>query len=113
LQLQRRLEIIPGLELLMALGADQDWRGSRALVNAFTTIDISGVTLTRGDLAFSLGGSLSFLFSHRIPLALMAEGAGITDGLRAPDANGLIAQARILTQTNHADIVEPVDIHAA
>ena len=113
LQLQQRLQIIPGLEVLMALGADQDWRGSRALVNAFTTIDISGVTLTRSDLAFSLGGPLSFLFSHRIPLALIAEGAGITDGLRAADAIGLIAQARILTQTDVTDVVEQINIHAA
>ncbi|MDP1775389.1 MAG: hypothetical protein Q8K94_02110, partial [Moraxellaceae bacterium] len=112
-QLQQRLQIIPGLEVLLALPADQDWRGSRALVNAFTTIDISGVTLTRSDLAFSFGSPLSFLFSHRIPLALIAEGAGITDGLNAVDATSLIAKARALTQTDFTDAVEQIDIHAA
>ncbi len=113
LQLQQRLQVVPGLEVLLALAADQDWRGARSLVNAFTTIDISGVTLTRTDLAFSLGAAFSFLFSHRIPLALVAEGAGITDGVQPAEALTLIARARSLTQASRDSEQVHTEIHAA
>jgi flagellar biosynthesis protein FlhF len=63
------------------------------IIKAFSHLDLSGCILTKTDEASSLGGAISALIRHRLPLAYIAHGQQVPEDLSLARPNTLINQA--------------------
>lgn len=67
-------------------------------VRAFGQVDLDGCILTKKDEAASLGGALSALVQHQLPLAYVGDGQRVPEDLHPARAHNLVARAVTLMQ---------------
>jgi flagellar biosynthesis protein FlhF len=83
----------PRVKSLLTLSATTQASGMNDIIKAFSHLDLSGCILTKTDEASSLGGAISALIRHRLPLAYIAHGQQVPEDLSLARPNTLINQA--------------------
>lgn len=63
------------------------------IINAFSHLDLNGCILTKTDETNSLGGAISSLISHRLPLAYICDGQQVPEDINLARPNTLVKQA--------------------
>ncbi|MDH5358417.1 MAG: flagellar biosynthesis protein FlhF [Gammaproteobacteria bacterium] len=72
-------------------------------INAFSHLELSGCILTKTDETNSLGGALSALIRHRLPLAYVCNGQQVPEDLSLARPNTLVKQASELINEEQLD----------
>lgn len=67
-------------------------------VRAFGEIELAGCILTKVDESASLGGALSVVARHRLPLAYVGDGQRVPEDLHPARAHNLVNRAATLMQ---------------
>jgi len=100
---QRDTRLIRALESLqlegrpvasyLVLAANAQMEAIDEAVAAFSRIPLAGSIITKLDEAASLGGVLSVLARHKLPVTWVADGQEVPENLRRASARHLISQA--------------------
>jgi len=100
---QRDVRLVRALESLqmkgrpvssyLVLAANAQTESLEETVAAFTQMPLAGSIVTKLDEAASLGGLLSVLARHKLPVAFAADGQEVPENLRRASARYLISQA--------------------
>lgn len=83
----------PRVKTYLTLSANTQASGINDIINAFSHLDLSGCIVTKTDETSSLGGALSALIRHRLPLAYVANGQQVPEDLSQARPNALVNQA--------------------
>lgn len=67
-------------------------------IRAFRHVELRGCILTKTDEAASLGGALSAVIQHQLPLAYVGDGQRVPEDLQPARAHNLVARAVALMQ---------------
>lgn len=73
------------------------------IINAFSHLELSGCILTKTDETSSLGGAISALIRHQLPLAYESNGQQVPEDLSLARPNTLVRQASELINEQHVD----------
>ncbi|MDT8370538.1 MAG: flagellar biosynthesis protein FlhF [Gammaproteobacteria bacterium] len=73
------------------------------IINAFSHLELSGCILTKTDETSSLGGAISALIRHQLPLAYECNGQQVPEDLSLARPNTLVRQASELINEQHVD----------
>lgn len=95
----------PRINTLLALSANTQASGMDDIIKAFSHLDLSGCILTKTDETSSLGGALSALVRHHLPLSYVANGQQVPEDLALARPNALVSQASQLM--NDEQILDP------
>jgi flagellar biosynthesis protein FlhF len=63
------------------------------IISAFSHLDLNGCILTKTDETNSLGGAISSLVNHRLPLAYICDGQQVPEDISLARPNTLVKQA--------------------
>ncbi|MFP4275985.1 MAG: flagellar biosynthesis protein FlhF [Wenzhouxiangella sp.] len=111
-RLERSLEALEnaGRPLLpyLVLAANSQLPALDESVAAFSRLPLAGCVVTKLDEAASLGGVLSVLVRHRLPIAYSTDGQEVPEHLRRASARNLVRRAHELTQPEEDDMDEDV-----
>ncbi len=77
-------------------------------VNAFRRLPLAGCVVTKLDEAASLGGLLSVLVRHGLPIAYSTDGQEVPEHLRRASARNLVRRAHELTTPEDDEMDEDV-----
>lgn len=77
----------------LTLSATTQTSGLNDIINAFSHLDLSGCILTKTDESNSLGGAISALINHKLPLAFICNGQQVPEDLSLARPNTLVRQA--------------------
>ena len=80
----------------LAISATTQVGALNDIIKGFSHLDLSGCILTKTDEASSLGGAISALIQHRLPLAYIAHGQQVPEDLSLARPNTLVNQASSL-----------------
>ena len=69
-------------------------------VTQFRRVPLQGCVLTKVDEAASLGGALSVITRHRLPLAFVGDGQRVPEDLHPARAQNLVARAQSLIRSD-------------
>ena len=83
----------PRVKTYLTLSANTQASGMDDIIKAFSHLDLSGCILTKTDEANSLGGAISAMIRHRLPLAYIANGQQVPEDLSLARPNTLVNQA--------------------
>ncbi len=83
----------PRVKTYLTLSANTQASGMDDIIKAFSHLDLSGCILTKTDEASSLGGAISAMIRHRLPLAYIANGQQVPEDLSLARPNTLVNQA--------------------
>jgi len=83
----------PRIKNYLTLSATTQSRSLNDIINAFSHLELSGCILTKTDEASSLGGAISALVQHQLPLAYICNGQQVPEDLSFARPNTLIKQA--------------------
>lgn len=83
----------PRVRSYLTLSANTQASGMDDIIKAFSHLDLSGCILTKTDEASSLGGAMSALIRHQLPLAFVANGQQVPEDLSLARPNSLVNQA--------------------
>ncbi|MTI63155.1 flagellar biosynthesis protein FlhF [Methylophaga sp.] len=83
----------PRVKTLLTLSANTQSSGMDDIIKAFSHLDLSGCILTKTDEASSLGGAISAMIRHQMPLAFVANGQQVPEDLSLARPNTLVNQA--------------------
>lgn len=81
-------------------------------IDAFKQADIAGCILTKLDETASLGGAISMLIRHKIPVTYLSDGQAVPEDLKAAYARELVASALDLLK-KHPEQVYETDLAVA
>jgi len=73
------------------------------IINAFSHLELSGCILTKTDETSSLGGAISALIRHQLPLAYECNGQQVPEDLSLARPNTLVRQASELINEQQVD----------
>lgn len=73
------------------------------IINAFSHLELSGCILTKTDETNSLGGAISALVTHQLPLAYECNGQQVPEDLSVGRPNTLVRQASELMNEQQLD----------
>ncbi|MBE0438533.1 MAG: flagellar biosynthesis protein FlhF [Gammaproteobacteria bacterium] len=73
------------------------------IISAFSHLELSGCILTKTDETSSLGGAISALIRHQLPLAYECNGQQVPEDLSLARPNTLVRQASELINEQHVD----------
>jgi flagellar biosynthesis protein FlhF len=90
----------------LTLSATTQSSGLNDIINAFSHLDLSGCILTKTDETNSLGGAISALINHNLPLAYICNGQQVPEDLTLARPNTLVRQASEL-MTNDQQQLDP------
>jgi len=76
------------------------------VVRAFKQTDISGCILTKLDETASLGGAISMLVRHQLPVTYLSDGEAVPEDLQSAYARDLVAKALDLLKERPEQIIE-------
>jgi flagellar biosynthesis protein FlhF len=93
----------PRVKTYLTLSANTQATGISDIIKAFSHLDLSGCIVTKTDEASSLGGALSALIRHRLPLAYIANGQQVPEDLSLARPNTLVNQASELMNDEQLD----------
>ncbi len=83
----------PRVKTLVTLSANTQASGMDDIIKAFSHLDLSGCILTKTDEASSLGGALSAMIRHQLPMAFVTNGQQVPEDLSLARPNTLVNQA--------------------
>lgn len=83
----------PRVRSYLTLSANTQASGMDDIIKAFSYLDLSGCILTKTDEASSLGGAVSAMIRHQLPLAFVANGQQVPEDLSLARPNSLVNQA--------------------
>ena len=83
----------PRVKTYLTLSSNTQASGMDDIIKAFSHLDLSGCILTKTDEASSLGGAISALIRHQLPLAYIANGQQVPEDLSLARPNTLVNQA--------------------
>ncbi|HWU76144.1 MAG TPA: flagellar biosynthesis protein FlhF [Rhodanobacter sp.] len=95
-RLEQQMEIFgqtEGLHICMALAANAQAQSLDEAVRAYLPLKPKACILTKLDEAPSLGGALSVLIRHRLPLDYITDGQRVPEDISAADARALVCRA--------------------
>ena len=95
----------PRIKPFLTLSANTQANGMDDIIKAFSHLDLNGCILTKTDETSSLGGALSALIRHRLPLAYIANGQQVPEDLSLARPNMLVNQASDLM--NDEQLLDP------
>ncbi len=73
------------------------------IINAFSHLDLKGCILTKTDETNSLGGAISALVQHNLPLAYICNGQQVPEDFSLARPNSLVKEASTLMNEEHLD----------
>lgn len=83
----------PRIKNYLTLSANTQASGIDDIIKAFSHLNLSGCIVTKTDETSSLGGAISALIRHRLPLAYVANGQQVPEDLSQARPNTLVNQA--------------------
>lgn len=83
----------PRVKTLLTLSANTQASGMDDIIRAFSHLDLSGCILTKTDEASSLGGALSAMIRHQLPMSFVTNGQQVPEDLSLARPNTLVNQA--------------------
>ncbi|NDY95323.1 flagellar biosynthesis protein FlhF [Wenzhouxiangella limi] len=111
-RLERSLESLEsaGRPLLpyLVLAANSQLPALDESVSAFSRLPLAGCVVTKLDEAASLGGLLSVLVRHRLPIAYSTDGQEVPEHLRRASARNLVRRAHELTKPEEDEMDDDV-----
>lgn len=90
----------------VVLAANAQTSALDEITRAFKTTDISGCILTKLDESASLGGAISMLIRHKLPLAYISDGQAVPEDLHIGYARELVSKALELLKQRPEQIHE-------
>jgi flagellar biosynthesis protein FlhF len=94
-------QLISGMhdvQVFLTLTADSENYVQSEIIDAYSSFNLQGAVLTRIDEAMRLGGAMSNLIQHRLPLVWCANGPRVPQNLSAADAGKLVNMAVRMTK---------------
>ncbi|MFW5426494.1 MAG: flagellar biosynthesis protein FlhF [Methylophagaceae bacterium] len=73
------------------------------IINAFSHLNLKGCILTKTDETNSLGGAISALVQHNLPLAYVCNGQQVPEDFSLARPNSLVKQASVLMNEEQLD----------
>ena len=92
-ELQGLLAGMQDVQVFLTLPADAENYVQSEIIDAYSSLNAQGAVLSRIDEAMRLGGAVSNLIQHRLPLVWCANGPRVPQNLSAADAGKLINMA--------------------
>ena len=83
----------PLVKTYLTMSANTQTSAMDDIINAYSHLNLSGCVLTKTDEASSLGGAVSALVRHHLPLAYVANGQQVPEDLSLARPNTLVNQA--------------------
>lgn len=83
----------PKIKNYLTVSATTQASGLNDIINTFSNLDLSGCILTKIDETSSLGGAISALIRHRLPLAYVCNGQQVPEDFGLARPNTLVKQA--------------------
>jgi len=77
----------------LTMSATTQASGLNDIINTFSHLELSGCILTKTDEASSLGGAISALIRHKLPLAYSCDGQQVPEDFSLARPNTLVKQA--------------------
>lgn len=81
------------IRIYLTLAANTQAGSLNAIIDAFSHLELSACVLTKTDEANSLGGAISAMIRHRLPLAYSCNGQQVPEDLSLARPNSLVSQA--------------------
>ncbi|WP_269620498.1 flagellar biosynthesis protein FlhF [Zhongshania sp. BJYM1] len=97
-ELQRLVSAMQGVQVYLTLPADSENYVQSEIIDAYAPLNAQGAVLTRIDEAMRLGGAMSNLIQHRLPLVWCANGPRVPQNLSAADAGKIVNMAVRMTK---------------
>jgi flagellar biosynthesis protein FlhF len=91
----------------LTLSATTQTSGLNDIINAFSHLDLTGCVLTKTDESNSLGGAISALITHQLPLAFICNGQQVPEDLTLARPNTLVKQASDLMNNEQEEQLDP------
>lgn len=99
----------PAVKLYLVLAANAQIAALEETVAAFGTTALQGAIITKADETSSLGGVLSVLSSHGLPVAYVSEGQRVPEDLAPARSHSLVSRCvAVMQQTRTALAKQPV-----
>jgi flagellar biosynthesis protein FlhF len=95
-QFHQVLQGAPNLKSCVVLSANTQTAGLEDVIRSFAKIHLDGCVLTKLDECASLGGAISVLAKHGLPLAYISDGQKVPEDIHLARANNLINRATTL-----------------
>jgi flagellar biosynthesis protein FlhF len=92
-ELQRLTSAMQDVQVFLTLPADAEAYVQSVIIDAYAGLSPRGAVVTRIDEAMRLGGILSNLIQHRLPVAWCANGPKVPQNLSSADAAKLVNMA--------------------
>ena len=83
----------PRVKTYLTMSANTQASAMDDIIHAYSHLNLSGCVLTKTDEASSLGGAVSALVRHHLPLAYVANGHQVPEDLSLARPNTLVNQA--------------------
>lgn len=103
MQLTRKSALLmqhsPQIRHFLTLSATTQSHALSDIIAAFTHLELSGCILTKTDESSSLGGVVSAIIRHQLPLAYVCDGQQVPEDLGLARPNSLVNQASELMQS--------------
>ncbi len=97
----------PNIKTYLVLAATTQLRGLSEIVQVFKGLSLQGGVLTKLDETAQLGGALSAVITHRLPLLYLSDGQRVPEDLHVARAKNLVYRAVALQrQTGHIAVTE-------
>ncbi|MFW5451111.1 MAG: flagellar biosynthesis protein FlhF [Methylophagaceae bacterium] len=93
----------PHIKNYLTLSATTQVNVLNDIINAFSHLKLSGCILTKTDEANSLGGAISAMIRHRLPLAYVCNGQQVPEDFSFALPNTLVKQASELRNEQQLD----------
>jgi flagellar biosynthesis protein FlhF len=97
-ELQRLVSAMQDVQVFLTLPADVENYVQSEIIDAYSSLNAKGAVLTRIDEAMRLGGAMSNLIQHRLPLVWCANGPRVPQNLSPADAGKLVNMAVRMTK---------------
>ena len=95
-----------GVRSYMVLAANAQTSALDEIINTFKQTEISGCILTKLDETASLGGAISMLIRHQLPISYISDGQAVPEDLESAYARELVAKALDLLKNKPEEVYE-------
>ena len=95
-----------GVRSYIVLAANAQTSALDEIIGAFKQTEISGCILTKLDETASLGGAISMLIRHQLPISYVSDGQAVPEDLQNAYARDLMALALDLLKKNPEQVNE-------
>jgi flagellar biosynthesis protein FlhF len=97
----------PNIKTYLVMAATTQFSGLNEIAQVFKGLSLQGCVLTKLDETTQLGGALSAVIAHRLPLLYLSDGQRVPEDLHVARAKNLVYRAVTLQrQTGHVAVNE-------